>query len=72
MTLPSRARMLDVAQRRVLYALRGDLWAARIDTGSRTLLVDGTLEKPAYGQLDARGLAWTRGRTVAWRAGPLP
>jgi hypothetical protein len=70
--LPAAATMLDVAQHRVLYSLEGDLWTARIGTGARARLVDGTRAKPAYGQIDRRGLAWARGRTVAWRAGALP
>jgi hypothetical protein len=70
--LPGGARLLDLAQRRVLYVVRGDVWSALIDTGSRQLLVDGTPAQPANGQLDVRGLAWTRGRTVAWRPGALP
>jgi hypothetical protein len=70
--LPAGATMLDVAQQRILYSLKGDLWAARIDTGERTRLVDGTLAKPALGQLSRYGLAWARDARIAWRSGTLP
>jgi len=70
--LPSRATMLDVAQSRILYLLSGDLWAVRIATGARAHLIDGSPANPAYGQIDSRGLAWSRARTVGWKPGLLP
>ena len=69
--LPSGAVMVDLAQGRILWTRAGDLGATSV-TGKTTRLVDGTPTNPAFGQLDARGAAWARGRAVRWRAGRLP
>lgn len=69
--LPRGARMVDLAQGRVLWTRGGDLGETLLTGGSRRL-VDGTAAQPVYGRLDVRGIAWARGRTVRWRAGALP
>ena len=69
--LPRRARMVDFAQGRVLWTRDGDLGETRVTGGSRRL-VDGTLAGPVTGRLEPRGIAWSKGRRVSWRAGLLP
>lgn len=69
--LPAGARMVDVAQGRVLWVYRGDLRATAVATGRAERLVDGTAERPVYGQLEAGGLAWAKGRLVRWSPGLL-
>jgi hypothetical protein len=71
-TLPAGATMVDAAAGRILYQRAGDLGAVTLATGTDTLLVDGTPARPVRGQLDAAGLAWSAGKTVSWRPGPLP
>jgi hypothetical protein len=71
-TLPGGATMVDAAVGRILYERAGDIGATTIATGSDVLLVNGTPAKPAHGQLEAAGFAWTSGSTVNWRVGPLP
>ena len=71
-TLPPAATMLDAAAGRILYQQHGDLGAVTMSGGNDVLLVDGSPAQPVTGQLDAAGLAWTRGKTVNWRPGPLP
>ena len=76
-TLPPGSTMVDAAAGRVLYqrtrfAHAGDLGAVTIATGSDVRLATGSHAMPVIGQLDASGLAWTRGTSVNWRPGPLP
>ena len=71
-TLPAGATMVGAAAGRILYQRAGDLGALTISSGSDVLLVDGAPATPVAGQLGAAGLAWARGKTVNWRAGPLP
>ena len=70
--LPSGARLVDVAQGRLVYQRGRDLWALTIETRKSARLVEGTPSQPAQGQLDAKGIVWAKGRTVSWRAGALP
>jgi hypothetical protein len=70
--LPSGATMVDVAQGRILWTRAGDLGATTIATRTSERLVDGTPAKPAHGQLEPHGIAWSIGRLVRWRAGALP
>lgn len=70
--LPARSTMLDAAQRRILHARAGDLWAVRIAGGRTTRVVDATAALPAYGQIEQQGLAWSRGSTLRWQPGALP
>lgn len=70
--LPRGASMVDVAQGRVLWTRAGDLGATTITTGATIRLVDGTPARPAYGQLEPHGIAWSVGRFVRWRGGALP
>ncbi|HEU0247114.1 MAG TPA: hypothetical protein VFR38_08525 [Gaiellaceae bacterium] len=67
--LPSGANMLDIAQDRVLWMRAGDLGTTTITTGKSARLVDGTPRKPAHGQIEPQGVAWSVGRTVRWRGG---
>jgi hypothetical protein len=69
--LPRGANMLDVAQGRVVWMRAGDLGATPIRTGKSARLVDGTPRKPAYGQIEPQGVAWSVGRAVRWRGGTL-
>ncbi len=71
-TLPGGSVLLDVAQGRLLYTRQGDLRARGILAGPDVLLADGTPGKPARGQLEAPGFAWSLGKRVNWRPGPLP
>jgi hypothetical protein len=69
--LPAGARMVDFAQGRVLWVRAGDLGTTTV-VGQTVRLVDGTTTRPAYGQLEPAGLAWSRGPALSWRAGSLP
>jgi hypothetical protein len=71
-SLEPGARMLDAGMNRILYAKAGDLWALRVATGERTLLVEGSTGQPVFGQSEPGGAAWYRGSTVSWRTGHLP
>jgi hypothetical protein len=64
--VPAGALMVDVAQGRILWTRAGDLGATRIATGKSVRLVDGTLEKPAHGQIEPQGVAWSVGRVLRW------
>lgn len=70
--LLSGATMVDVGQGRILWERAGDLGATTIATSTSERLVDGTPLRPAYGQLEPQGIAWSVGRFVRWRAGSLP
>jgi hypothetical protein len=70
--IPRGATMVDVAQGRILWTRAGDLGATTIATGRSVRLVDGTPEKPACGQIEPQGVAWSVGRAVRWRGGALP
>ncbi len=70
--LPTGALMVDVAQGRILWTRAGDLGATTIATGKSVRLVDGTRARPAYGQIETRGVAWSVGRVLRWRGGALP
>jgi hypothetical protein len=70
--LPRGATMVDVAQGRILWTRAGDLGTTAIPSGRSVRLVDGTPVRPALGQLEANGLAWSRGRVVRYRGGRLP
>lgn len=69
--LPRGAKMVDVAQGRVLWTSAGNLGATTIATGTSVRLVDGTRRKPAHGQIEPQGVAWSVGRAVRWRGGTL-
>lgn len=71
-TLPAGATMVDAAVGRILYERAGDIGAVTVATGADVTLVDGTPSRPAHGRLEPAGLAWSIGRTVNWRPGPLP
>jgi hypothetical protein len=62
--------MVDFAEGRILWTRAGDLGSTTM-TGETTRLVDGTAARPAYGQIDAAGLAWARGPSIHWRFGAL-
>jgi hypothetical protein len=68
--LPAGATLVDVAQGRILWERHGDLGATTIASGRSQALVDGSPARPVRGQLEANGLAWTRGRSVRWSPGP--
>jgi len=70
-TLPPGARMVDVGQGRILWVQAGDLGATTV-VGMTRRLVDGTPERPAYGQIERPGIAWSVGRAVRWRPGAPP
>ena len=70
--LPRGAKMVDVAQGRVLWTRAGNLGATTIATGTSVRLVNGTRGRPTYGQLEPLGIAWSVGRAVRWRPGALP
>jgi hypothetical protein len=71
-TLPAGSVLVDVAQGRLLYARHGDIRARGIPSGPDVLLADGTPRKPARGQLEPQGFAWSLGKRINWRPGPLP
>jgi hypothetical protein len=71
-SLPTGARMVDVAQGRVLWTHAGDLGTTAILTGRRTVLANGTGAAPYFGQIEENGLAWARKRALSWRAGAVP
>ncbi len=70
--LPAAAELEDVAQGRLLWTRAGDLGSTSIVTGRSSRLVNGARALPVLGQLEQRGLAWSKGRSVVWRAGTLP
>jgi hypothetical protein len=70
-TLPPGARMVDFGQGRVLWVRAGDLGATTV-AGKTRRLVDGTPERPASGQIEPQGIAWSVGRAVRWHPGAPP
>jgi hypothetical protein len=70
--LPAGARMVDVAQGRVLWTRAGDLGTTSIRTGKRGVLANGTGAAPYFGQIEESGLAWGQKHALQWRAGAVP
>jgi hypothetical protein len=73
-TLPAGARMLSYAEGRVLYVSAGFVRARRVTTGADVPLLRLAPTAPAgptLAALSTNGLAWARGRTVAWKAAVL-
>jgi hypothetical protein len=70
-TLPPGARMVDFGQGRVLWVRAGDLGATTV-AGETRRFVDGKPGRPAYGQIEPQGIAWSVGRAVRWRPGAPP
>lgn len=60
LTIPARGRMLDFAQRILLYRLGGQIRARRISTGKDVLLRRGALA-----ELEPNGLSYATGRRVS-------
>ncbi len=72
-TLPPGARLLDVRQEELVYAVGPKVRVRVVATGDDTLLQTiaiGPRERPLFAT-DTGGSAWARGASVSWRAGPL-
>ena len=64
--LPDSARMLDFAERRILYSVGGSIHTLHIGTGVDSTLVKGSATPPVLAALDPHGFAWARGSRVNW------